>query len=264
MTLIIKVSKIHRALQFNQSNWLQVFVDFNTARRTSATNDFERNLYKLLVNAIFGKSIQNQRKEKDIRAVTVWDSRYGAEACIASPDFHSIAEINENHAIIQKKRTEIEIRRPIYIGAAILDISKTLMYDFHYSKMKRWVESIELCYMDTDSFIYEIKGTDIYEVMKERSEWFDTSNFPEDNQFGIEQKNAKVVGKFKNETSSNILTHFIGLRSKMYSLLIENEPPVMKAKGVKASAVRTITFENYEECLFKKNDHEMSADYDSF
>lgn len=152
----IKVKKIHRALQFNQSDWLRVYVDYNTARRTAATNDFERNLFKLLVNAIFGKSIQNVRKQRDIRPVTVWEGRYGAEACIASPDFHSMVEINENFAIIHKKRTEIEIRKRIYIGASILDISKTLMYDFHYSKMKKWVDSIVLCYMDTDSFIYEI------------------------------------------------------------------------------------------------------------
>jgi len=249
----IKVKKIHRALQFNQSAWLKPYVDFNTERRTAATNEFERNFFKLLVNAIYGKTMENQRNHLDIRAVTYWDGRYGPESCIASPDFHSVVELAENFAVVQKRRTEIKIEKPIYIGLSILDISKTLKYDFHYSKMKEWVgPNLKLLYMDTDSFIYELKGVDVYSIMREHSEWFDTSNFAENNRFDIERKNQKVVGKFKNECAAEILTHFIGLRSKMYSLLIENQPPVMKAKGVKASAVRTITFQDYYNCLFNE------------
>ena len=81
--------------------------------------------------------MEDERKHCDIRPVTKWEGRYGAEACIASPDFHSIARITENLAIVQKKRTEVEITKPIYIGLSILDISKILMYDFHYNKMKQ-------------------------------------------------------------------------------------------------------------------------------
>ena len=197
--------------------------------------------------------MENERNHVDARVVNVWPGRYGAEACISCSDFHSLAVISDDVAVVQMRRTNIQITKPIYIGLSVLDLSKTLMYDFHYSKMKTWVGSkCKLMYMDMNSFIYEITGTDIYQVMREHREFFDTSAYPENNRFGITPANAKVVGLFKDECNSQILTHFIGLRSKMYSLMIENKPPVMKAKGVKSSAVKTITFENYKECLFKE------------
>ena len=198
--------------------------------------------------------MENPRKRTEVKLVKSEGGRYGVEAHIASPDFHSLSIVSEDFIIIQKKQTKITIDKPLYVGMSILDISKVLMYDFHYCKMKTWLGAkAKLLYMDTDSLIYSIHGENIYNVMKEHSEFFDTSNFDENNQFGIERKNKKVPGKFKNENGSEIMTDFIALCAKSYSILVQNEEPVIKVKGVKKNVVkRTITHENFRECLFDK------------
>ena len=198
--------------------------------------------------------MENARKRFDVKFSRGWDGRYGVESYIASPDFHSLSTVSEDFIIIQKKQTKIEIMKPIYIGLSVLDISKTLMYDFHYSKMKKWTGSkAELMYMDTDSFVYFLRGMNIYEVIKEHSEYFDTSNFSEPNPFGIERKNKKVPGKWKSETAGDIITEFIALAAKSYSLLIQNQPPIIKVKGVKRSVVkRTISHEDFRDSVFNR------------
>ncbi|XP_031785148.1 uncharacterized protein LOC116417229 [Nasonia vitripennis] len=130
-------------------------------------------------------------------------------------------------------------------------MSKTLLYDFHYSYMKRRLgEKCKLLYTDTDSLIYEVDDVDMYKIMKEDLHKFDTSDYKENNQFGIPRVNKKVPGLMKDECNGKIMTEFIGLRSKMYSILIDGSETVKKAKGIKSSVVKkTITFEDYRKCL---------------
>ena len=173
---------------------------------------------------------------------------------IAKPNFHSRSIFDENLVAIQLVRTEITIQKPIYVGLSVLDISKTLIYDFHYSYIRRRVGNrSKLLYTDTDSLIYEIQGVNMYDIMKDDIHMFDTSDYPEDNQFGLPRVNKKVIGLIKDECNGNIMTEFIGLRSKMCSVLIQNEKPIKKVKGVKSLVAKTtITFENYRDCLFNE------------
>lgn len=248
------LNKVHRALEFRQSPFLKSYVDLNTEKRKMAKNEFEKMFFKLLINAIYGKCMENERKRLDVKLVFKWPGRYSAEALIAKPNFHSRAIFNENLVAIQLSRTEITIRKPIYIGLCVLDISKTLMYDFHYSFMRqKFGDKCRMMYTDTDSFIYHIKGANIYEVIKENIDKFDTSDYPENNQFGIPRKNKKVIGLFKDETCSKIIESVIGLRSKMYSVKIQGEDTIKKAKGVKTRVVKNkITYEDYKDCLFNQ------------
>ncbi|RLU18088.1 hypothetical protein DMN91_010331 [Ooceraea biroi] len=130
----LRVARIHRTLEFAQSAWLRDYIELNTAFRTRATNDFEKNLYKLMNNAVFGKTMENVRNRVDVKLVTRWEGRYGAEALISRPNFHSRSVFGENLAV-ELRRLKATFNRPIYVGMCILDISKTRLYEFHYDYM---------------------------------------------------------------------------------------------------------------------------------
>ena len=135
-------------------------------------------------NAVFGKTMENVRKRVNVKLLTKWEGRYGAEALIAQPEFHSRTIIDENLVLIELEKTEVYMNKPIYVGLCVLDLSKTLMYDFHYNYMRKQFEDrCKLLY--TDSLIYEISDEDIYKVIKRDISNFDTSDYPADNIFGI-------------------------------------------------------------------------------
>ena len=177
--LVLK--KIHRALRFNQKPWLKSYIDFNSAKRKEAKNDFEKMLYKLMNNSVYGKTMENERKRLDVKLVHKWKGRYSAEARISHPTFHSCAIFDENLVAIQLQRTSIKIRKPIYVGLAVLDISKTCLYRFHYNFMKEYLyDYCKLLYADTDSLIYAVNTYDIYQFMKKHIKEFSTSDHAKD------------------------------------------------------------------------------------
>lgn len=226
----IVLKKIHRALKFEQEPWLRPYVTLNTNLRKKAKNEFEKMFFKLMINSIYGKTMENERKRVDVKLVHKWPGRYSAEALIAKPNFHSRSIFSENLVAIQLTRTEITIRKPIYIGLSVLDISKTHMYEFHYSFMKANLGSkCKMLYTDTDSLIYDIRGENIYDIIKYNIERFDTSDYPKDNQFKIPLQNPKTVGLFKDEANGNIIEEFISLKSKMYYVKIRGKEPIKKA-----------------------------------
>ena len=249
------LTKIHRALQFNQSAWLKRYIDLNSEKRKNAKNEFEKMLFKLFNNAVYGKTMENERKHVDIKLVNKWAGRYGAETLIARPNFHSCDIFDENLVAIQLLRTEVYIKKPIYIGLTVLDLSKTLVYRFHYDYMRdRIGDNCKLLYTDTDSLVYEVKNQNMYDMMKTDIHEFDTSDYSPDNQFNMPRANKKIVGLMKDECNGEIMLEFVGLRSKMYSMRVQNKKPIKKVKGIKSSVVQTtITFDDYINCLQEKD-----------
>ena len=169
----LKLKKIHRVIEFNQEAWLKPYIDMNTELRKAAKNDFEKDLFKLINNSVFRKTIENIRKHRDIKLVTTDKKR---SKLVSEPHYHTINLISEDLSIIETKKTKVKMNKPIYLGLSILEISKTLMYEFWYDYMKpKYNDNVKLCYMDTDSFIMNIKTNDFYkDISKDIENRFDT------------------------------------------------------------------------------------------
>ena len=246
----LRCTKIHRVLKFNQRPWLKAYIDLNSMKRANAKNDFEKMLFKLFNNAVYGKTMENVRKRVDVKLVTKWYGRYGAEALIARPNFHSCDIFSDDLVAIQLLRNDICIQKPIYVGLCVLDLSKLLVYRFHYDFMRSKVDQCKLLYTDTDSLVYEVTDTDIYDVMYYNINEFDTSDYEQYNIYNLPRVNKKCVGKMKDECNGKLMLEFVGLRSKMYSVRVQDQKLIKKAKGIKSNVVKTaITFEDYVRCL---------------
>ena len=172
----LKFKQIHRVIEFNQKEWLKPYIDMNTESRKTAKNDFEKDLFKLINNLVFGKTMENIRKHRDIKLVTTDKKR---SKLVSEPNYHTINLISEDLSIIERKKTKVKMNKPIYLGLSILEISKTLMYELWYDYMKpKYNDNVKLCYMDTDSFIMNIKTNDFYEdIASDVENRFDTSNY---------------------------------------------------------------------------------------
>ena len=197
----LKLSKVHRVIKFNQKAWLKEYIDVNTELRKEASNDFEKDFFKLINNAVFGKTMENVRKHRDIKLVKTDHRRNKLE----------------NLSIIEMKKIKVKMNKPIYLGLCILEISKIIMYEFWYDYVKnKYGNKARLCYMDTDSFVISTKTNDFYEdVSQDVNERFDTSNYTFDRPLpkGI---NKKVIGLMKDELGGGIITEFVALRPKTH------------------------------------------------
>ncbi|GFW00196.1 uncharacterized protein TNCV_2914781 [Trichonephila clavipes] len=140
------------------------------------------------------------------------------EKLIAKPNFKRRTIFEENLAAIHMNKTKVLFNKPIYVGMGILDLylKEFLMYDFHYNVMKpKYGENIKLLYMDTYSFICDIRTDDFYEDMKGMIDYFGASDYQENNRYGMPRVNKKILGKMKDENAVKILEDFVGLRSKI-------------------------------------------------
>ena len=255
----LKITKVHRVLEFNQSAWLKQYIDFNTQKRTNAKNAFEKDFFKLMNNSVFGKTMENIRKRVDVRLVT---DENKLSKMAAKPTYVSSKIFNENLVAVHKIKETLTLNRPAYVGMCILDLSKTLMYDFHYNYIKqKYGSKAKLLFTDTDSLTYEIETSDVYQDFWNDKDKFDNSDYPEDSQY-FDKTNKKVIGKFKDEAAGMPITEFVGLRSKMYSYMKDNDKGGKTAKGIKKNIIKkNITHENYKNVLFnnKQMHHTMKT-----
>ena len=245
----LKLKKVHRVIEFEQEAWLKEYIDVNTELRKKATNDFEKDFFKLMNNAVFGKTIENVRKHRDIKVVKSDKKR---NKLVSEPNFHTMKLIDNNLAIIEMKKVKVKMNKPIYLGLSILDISKITMYEFWYDYVKiKYQDKARLCYMDTDSFVVNIKTKDFYkDISQDVNKRFDTSNYTFDRPLptGI---NKKVIGLMKDELGGDIITEFLALRPKAYSYITNDFIEMKKAKGTKKCvANKMLRFEDYKKCLF--------------
>ena len=221
----------------------------NTELRKAAKNDFEKDLFKLMNNSVFRKTMENISKHRDIKLVTTDKKR---SKLVSESNYHTINLISEDLSIIEMKKTKVKMNKPIYLGLSILEISKTLMYKFWYDYMKpEYNDNVKLCYMDTDSLIMNIKTNYFYkDISNDVENRFDTSNY-EVNRPLPTGKNKKIIGLMKDELGGKIIMEFVTLRPKTYSFLTDDGKENKMAKGTKKCIIKKkIKFNGYKKCLF--------------
>ena len=244
----LKLKKIHRFIEFNQEAWLEPYIETNTELKKLADNPFDKDFFKLMNNAGFGKTTENIRKHRNIKLVAMDKKR---NKLVSEPNYHAMNYISKDLSIIEMKKTKIKMNKPIYLGLSILDIGKILMYEFWYDYMKpKYDNDVKLCYMETDSFVMNIKTEDFDKgIANDVEKRFDTSNYEVDRPLPT-GKNKKVIGLMKDELGGKIITEFVTLRPKTYSYLTDDGKEDKKAKGTKKCVIkRMIKFDDYKKCL---------------
>ena len=246
----IELTKIHRGIRFVESDFMKLYIDTNTNLRTQAKNNFEKDFFKLMNNSVFGKTMENIRNRVDVKLVNTEEK---LRKLVAKPNYETQKRFNENLVSVHMKKTSLTMNKPVYLGMCILELSKTLMFDFHYNYIKqKYGDNAKLLFTDTDSFLYEIKTDDFYkDISGDVQDRFDTSDYPENHPSGIPTGiNKKVLGMFKDEVAGKIITEFVGLRAKLYSFKMEDGKENKRCKGVKKQVVKkSITHEDYKTCL---------------
>ena len=251
LDLGLMLTHIYRGIKFEQSKWLEPYISMNTNLRAKANNEFEKDFFKLMNNSVFGKTMENIRNRKDIKLIT---NRDMLRKYTAKPNFQGFNIFCENLIAIHMKKTSLTFNKPVYLGMCILDLSKIIMYEFHYNYIKpKYGSKAKLLYTDTDSLMYEIETEDFYkDISGDVKDRFDTSGYPPNHPSGIPTGcNKKVLGMFKDEVGGGCIEEFVGLRAKLYSYKMFEGEESKKCKGVKKSVVKkSITHEDYKTCLF--------------
>jgi len=255
----LEVTKVHKVIQFNQRAWLKHYIEFNINKRINARNDFEKKFYKDLNNSLFGKTIENQRKYNNNKLIM----EDKLEKYVTKPSFKDSNPFENKLHAVHMKNSKIILNKPKNLGMPILDISKVIMFDFHYNYMCKFPNK-KLLFTDTDSLTYEIKTSDFYEEIIPDLEYFDTAGYPKEH-FLYSSLNNKVVGKFKDEVNGQIIVEFVGLRPKLYSFITDNwyyesdeqqlklEKNTKKSKGTdKSTKTNVLRHQHYRDCLTSK------------
>ena len=263
LSLGMKLTKIHRVLTFKQQPWLKPYIELNTQLRSKAKSDFEKDFFKLMNNSVFGKTMEDVRKRVNIKLITNLKTyqKHVAKISYKRSEVFVNNEEKEDYLVgLEAKQLTIKLDKPIYTGFTVLELSKELMYDFHYNHMmkKYGPEKAKLLFTDTDSLTYHITTPDVYQDMMQDQHLYDTSNYTQDNPLYSTQ-NKKVIGKFKDETGGHPIKEWIGLRPKMYTLKLDNEQEKKTGKGIKKSVLKKeIKHDDYRNCLFNQQEYSHS------
>ena len=244
------IDKVHNLISFKQSKWLEKYISFNTQKRNKARNDFEKDFYKLLDNAFYGKTMEKVRNRLKIKFIKKDDYREIIKQQ-SKLTFNGIHKAYENCDSYTFKQNEVLMDKPIYLGFYVLELSKLLMYETYYDELQPYFgqENIKLHYMDCDSFVLGIETEKIFNNLKNLGDLFDFSNLDKNHEL-FSNKNKKVVGKFKIETPEKIwIDEFVSLRSRCYAFKCGNDSK-NKLKGISKSQSKNIKFEEYYSCLF--------------
>jgi len=245
----IKLTKIHRVIEFTHEAFLKSYIDNNTKNRKSAKNEFEKDFWKLANNSVYGKTLENVRNHKKIDLVYDYPK---AQKIINSKFFKDYREIGDVQlTLFERYKEKVILNKPITISASVLDVSKYLMYMFWYDHLKvLYGDKVKLIYTDTDSLIFEVETDDYYEDILKHKDFYDLSEY--DKNFKCyDEKNKKIIGKFKDECAKTFIREVIAIRSKVYCVQTEDEYLKKKIKGIKKGCVEDeINFDDYDNCLF--------------
>ena len=243
LSLRMKLTKIHRVLKFKQSDWMKKYIDFNTEKRKHATNDFEKDLFKLMINSLYGKTMENLRERINVRFL---NNEKDFLKYTSRPTYVTHKLFDKDYAAIHEIKPVLILNKPIYVGFTVLEISKWMMHDFHYNFIKKNFNA-KLLFTDTDNLTYEIKSKNVYEDFFKWKDLFNFSNYSKDSKF-FDDTNKTVIGKMKDEYGGVIIDQFIGLKSRMYSIKKIDGKESSTTKGVNIAT----EFNEFKDVLFNK------------
>jgi hypothetical protein len=252
LSLGMKLRKVHRVMTYYQSCWLKSYIDMCVKERAKAKtegNEFNANMYKLAMNAVFGKTMENVRKRSNIRLLTK-TNKFTMKA-LANPRVKNVTIFTKNLIAVENHKHTVKMNKPIYVGMTILDFSKAHMYNFHYNIMlkKYGHENCKLLFTDTDSLCYLITTSDLYQDFAQDGmrEYMDFSSYPKDHPLYDSSKTA-IPGFFKDETGGKPITEYVGLKPKMYDVKVYNDKDKRAAKGISRGV--SLSFDQYYNTLF--------------
>ena len=248
----LKLKKVHGVITFKQEAWLKPCTDMNIELRIKAKNEFKKDFFKLMNNSMYDKTMENVRNHRDIKLVTTNEKR---RKYVSEPNYMTSKCFSKNLMAIEMHKTKVLMNKPVYLGQAILDISKTLMYEFYYDYLKpKYGGKVKLCYMDTDSFFLHNQAEDFHkDIAKDLNKRFDASNYDKKLNrplpIGI---NKKVIGTFKDELGDKIMTEFCTPRAKTDAFKDDDGNEKKKAKSTKKCVIKNdLKLEDYKDSVFK-------------
>ena len=223
---------------FKQKAWLKPYIDKNTQLRTNAKNEFETDFFKLMNNVVFGKTMENVKEHRNIKLIVTEQRR---KKLTSEPNYDSCKQFNNDLMAIKMRKMEVLMDKSIYLGQAILYISKTLMYKFWLEP--KYQDKVKLCNMGTDSFFVHVQRDDFYEYIANNvDKWFDSSKYDKNDNGPLPiVQNKKVTGKFKDELNGKLTIEFTAIRANTYAFTKINEEDELeehkKAKGTKKCVI---------------------------
>ena len=222
---------------------MKKYIVFNTEKRMNAANDFEKYFFKLMINSVDGKTMENLRKIIKVRLV---NNENDFLKYTSKPTHVTHKIFGKDYAAVHEIKPVLILNKPIYVGVTVLDLSKWKIYDFHYNFIKNSFDA-EFLFIDTDSLAYEKKSENVCEEFFKWKDLFNFSNHSKDSKF-FNETNRKVIGKMKNEFGGVIVTELVGLKSKMYSIKKIDGKEYNTAKGVSIAT----EFDKFKDVLFNK------------
>ncbi len=243
---------------------MRPYVELNTRMRRECPHKFGKDFYKLMVNSVYGKSQENLKNRIHVRVVR---SREQALRLVCKAGYMRCCVVSPSCVVIQSAVKRVLLNRPLFVGFVVLEESKRVMYKFHYTQMRVWYPTAELCFTDTDSLLYYIRTADVYaDLAREHvNPHFDFSNLsaePGESHGLFTRAREYNVGLFKDELRGVPLYEWIGLRSKMYSMLFFGEVYanayvnrdwnwIAKAKGTKRGTMKNfVRHSHYVKSLY--------------
>ena len=218
----LRITKLHRVLQFNQERWLEPYITLNSNMRKNATNKFQQNYYKLMNKSVYGKTYESKRRQSRVKITRNAET---AEKLVSKFEFERFKIFGENMAAMRSKPKIVTWNTPTIVCATVLDLSKYYMYRFHYQVMRQNFQC-RLLYSDTDSLIYRIESNNLYRDLANQSaevkNEFDFASYPEDHALHDNNNKSEVL-KFKDEFSGDYIPEFVCLKPKMYSITSKSE-----------------------------------------
>lgn len=250
LSLGMKLVKIHRVLAFTQSPFLKSYVDFVTGLRVAAESEFAKALWKLYINAVFGKFIEASRNYLNVRLCKKEEVCAGL---IGNPRFSNMKIMSENLVAIFLKQATVNLNKAYPIGFTILERSKDFMFNQFYKVIRPRLEAdgtdVQVIFSDTDSFGLALKSRKRNaDHFKQLSKIFDFSNYPSTSP-KFSRRHASKLGFWKDELQGEEMKEFVGLRSKTYAYLLEGDVLRSKCKGVKKAYKKTIDFQRFKDCI---------------